>query len=335
MASPSSVLQLQSWLVPAGPAARRIAELWWPLLVLAVAITIIVLGVLVAALFRRREGGRGHDRTDDTVMASPDSAADRRGTRLILLGGAVVPAVILIGIYVFSLLTMRAIDAGHASPGAFHVDVTGKQWWWHVAYPDSLASNVFVSANEIRIPAGQRVVVRLASDDVIHSFWVPELQGKTDLIPGRRTVTWIQADTPGVYRGQCAEFCGVQHARMRFVVIAMAPDDFAGWLAEQRRPAREPRTDGERRGREVFLSSGCLLCHAIRGTPAGGDGTGPDLTHVAGRTTLAAGLLPNTPGHLAGWITNPQQLKPGALMPRVPLEPDALHALVAYLQSLR
>jgi cytochrome c oxidase subunit II len=178
------------------------------------------------------------------------------------------------------------------------------------------------------------VLLRLTSHDVIHSFWVPNLQGKRDLIPGHETSLWLQADHPGVFRGQCAEFCGHQHAHMAFLVIAEPPDQFAAWLEQQRRPAVPPTDAASKRGQEVFLSGACVLCHAIQGTAALAD-VAPDLTHVAGRRTIAAGTLPNSRGHLAGWIVDPQQIKPGNKMPPNNLGGQDLQALLAYLGSLR
>jgi cytochrome c oxidase subunit 2 len=189
------------------------------------------------------------------------------------------------------------------------------------------------TANELHIPAGQRVRLRLTSRDVIHSFWVPALQGKMDMIPGRTTETWLRAERPGLHRGQCAEYCGHQHARMALWVVVDSPDGFAAWLAQERRPAAEPLDAEAQRGRAVFQAQACAGCHAIRGATVGVGG--PDLTHVANRRTLAAGTLDNVPGNLAGWIADPQAHKPGNLMPRVPLRAPDLHALVAYLGTLR
>jgi cytochrome c oxidase subunit 2 len=169
---------------------------------------------------------------------------------------------------------------------------------------------------------------------VIHSFWVPSLQGKLDLVPGQVNTTWIQADSAGVYRGQCAEYCGLQHARMQFRVVALPPSDFEAWVDAQQSPAVQPGDSASQAGQRVFMTSGCSFCHAIRGTPARAT-AGPDLTHLASRRTLAAGTLPNTKGHLAGWIGNPQAIKPGNLMPQIPLSPAELRALLAYLGTLR
>jgi cytochrome c oxidase subunit 2 len=184
------------------------------------------------------------------------------------------------------------------------------------------------------VPVGRPVVVELRSADVIHGFWIPNLGVKRDLIPGETTSIWFQADAPGVYRGQCAEFCGHQHAKMALLVVAEPADSFAGWLARQRDSASTPADSLARRGQEVFLASSCVMCHAIQGTPAGSR-VGPNLTHLAGRGTLAAGTLPNTRGNLAGWILDPQRIKPGVRMPPNEIAPDDLHALLAYLEGLK
>jgi cytochrome c oxidase subunit 2 len=262
----------------------------------------------------------------------PTPVDDRRSVVAVLILGAAAPA--LVGVLLV-VMTLRGLAA--LSPvGAAHdltVEVTGHQWWWEIHYPGSAADEAVTTANELHIPAGRRVRVRLASRDVIHSFWVPALQGKMDLIPGRTTETWLQADRPGTYRGQCAEYCGIQHARMALWVVVDSPVDFAEWLARERRPATEPLEELSRRGRTVFLAQSCAGCHAVRGTTVGVGG--PDLTHVASRRTLAAGTLDNVPGNLAGWVADPQSFKPGNLMPRVPLNTSDLHALVAYLGTLR
>jgi cytochrome c oxidase subunit 2 len=214
------------------------------------------------------------------------------------------------------------------------VDVVGHQWWWEFEYHDVTPSDVFTSPNELHIPVGVPVVLKAMSTDVIHSFWVPNLMGKRDLIPGIVTNTWIQADEPGVYRGQCAEFCGHQHAHMAFEVVAEPMDKFQAWIRHQREPALEPSTDEEKRGKDVFMQSTCVTCHAIRGTDAGSH-VGPELTHVGSRLTLAAGTLPNARGHLAGWIANSQSIKPGNRMPPNALAAGDLQAVLAYVRSLR
>jgi cytochrome c oxidase subunit 2 len=217
------------------------------------------------------------------------------------------------------------------------VDVIGHQWWWDFQYRSDRPQELVSSPNELHLPVGVRVVLRAVSRDVIHSFWVPNLHGKRDLIPGQVTPLWLQADRPGVYRGQCAEFCGVQHAHMAFVVVAEPLDRFNAWLQHQRQPAPPPvaTDDGAvRRGHELFMQQPCVTCHAIRGTDAGAR-LGPDLTHVGSRMTLAAGALPNTPEHLSRWIAEAQSVKPGNRMPTISLGDDDRRALVAYLRSLQ
>jgi cytochrome c oxidase subunit 2 len=199
-----------------------------------------------------------------------------------------------------------------------------------VRYPAS----GFVTANEIHIPVGQPVRFELASEDVVHNLWVPELLGKFDLIPGKTNVTWIQADQPGEYMGLCAEYCGIQHARMRFVVIAVPPEQFAAWLDGQRQPAAAPTDSPQLRGQQVFLAADCGTCHTIAGTNIA-ERVGPDLTHLASRRTLGAGSLANNRGNLAGWLLNPQSIKPGNKMPPTALSGEDLQALLAYLESLK
>jgi cytochrome c oxidase subunit 2 len=191
-----------------------------------------------------------------------------------------------------------------------------------------------MTANEIHIPTNRPVVLKVTSRDVIHSFWVPNLQGKRDLIPGYTTALWVQASRSGVFRGQCAEFCGVQHAHMAFDVVAESDEEFARWLDARRQPGRDPPDATARKGRDVFMQTRCAGCHTIRGSDAAGQ-TAPDLTHIASRSTLGAGSLPNTPDNLAAWIRDPQRVKPGNQMPPNLLADDDLHALVAYLETLR
>jgi cytochrome c oxidase subunit 2 len=218
--------------------------------------------------------------------------------------------------------------------GPLRIDVTAQRWWWDVRYQDPVPSRGFTTANEIHIPVGRPVQLTLRSADVIHSIWVPNLQGKKDLIPGQANTLDLQADRPGVFRGQCAEFCGFQHAHMALYVVAEPADQFALWQERQRRPAPEPTTEQQRKGRDVFMASSCVLCHAINGTRAGGV-SGPNLTHVASRLSLAAGTLPNSRGHRAGWIVDPQLRKPGSNMPPNLLRGDELQALLSYLDILR
>jgi cytochrome c oxidase subunit 2 len=214
------------------------------------------------------------------------------------------------------------------------IQVVGHQWWWELHYPDAVPSQAITTANEIHIPVGRPVELELASRDVIHSFWAPSLHGKRDLIPGHGSRLVVQADRPGVLHGQCAEFCGLQHANMGFLVVAEPADEFEAWRAAQRRPPPAPADAVQARGPRVFLSAPCAMCHAVQGTPAGGQ-NGPDLSHVASRRRLAAGTVANTSESMSRWIADPHQLKPGTRMPPTALEPADLEALTAYLESLK
>jgi cytochrome c oxidase subunit 2 len=217
---------------------------------------------------------------------------------------------------------------------AVPIKVVGHQYWWEVQYPDSIAQNTVITANEIHIPVGKPIVMELASRDVIHSIWVPSLAGKKDLLPGYTRSLWFRADTPGVYRGQCAEFCGLEHAKMGMLVIAETQEHFDAWIAAQRSAAAPPSDSIAQRGKHVFEGTTCVMCHAISGTTAGAT-TGPDLTHIASRHTIAAGTLPNTEANLYSWISDPQRIKPGTLMPATKLDSRDMQALVAYLRQLK
>jgi cytochrome c oxidase subunit II len=217
---------------------------------------------------------------------------------------------------------------------AVTVDAVGHQWWWDFQYRDVSPAEFVSTPNELHVPVGQPIAIKAMSRDVIHSFWVPNLHGKRDLIPGQVTTTWIQGDRPGIYRGLCAEFCGHQHAHMAFAVVVEPAAKFKVWIDHQRQNAGDPINDNERRGQQVFLQSACATCHTIRGTSAASR-IGPDLTHVGSRMTLAAGTVPNTAAHLAAWLHDPQAVKPGSRMPRVPLADSDRTALVAYLRGLQ
>jgi cytochrome c oxidase subunit 2 len=275
---------------------------------------------------------RGRGREGDPPDLS-SLTRHERGPYLSVLWSVVISAILLLVLVVGSVVTDRAL-ARMSLADAVNIDVTGHQWWWDLRYRGANPSDTFTSANELHVPVGRPIVIRLESSDVIHSLWVPTLSGKKDLIPGRTTTLQFRADQPGRYRGQCAEFCGFQHAFMAFEVIADPPEQFDAWAAAQRQPAPEPTDATLRHGQEVFLRSACVMCHTIQGTDAGAR-TGPDLTHVGGRSTIAAGTLPNRPAELTRWIANPQDFKPGANMPATPLSSDDMGALVAYLGSLK
>jgi cytochrome c oxidase subunit 2 len=312
----------QSALHPSGPGAERIAQLWWLMLAVGCVVFLLVLAVLYRALTHR-----GHRAEPHNVGRDPAP------TKWVLAGGVALPTLVLVPLLIITLQILAALTPPK-DKGVLEVVITGWQWWWDVQYTGEKPASHLRTANELHIPVGRPVRLRLESHDVIHSFWVPSLQGKMDLVPGQVNTSWIQADTAGVYRGECAEYCGLQHARMQFRVIALPAEEFAAWRAEQQKPAVPAPDSVSQAGHAVFMTAGCALCHSIRGTSARSM-AGPDLTHFASRSTIAAGTLPNTRGHLAGWIANPQAIKPGNLMPRIPLRPKELQAVVAYLASLR
>ncbi|MDG2520684.1 cytochrome c oxidase subunit II [Caulobacter segnis] len=306
---------------PAGPFAGPIETVAWVLFVMAGVVLALVLAALGVALF------------------GPRPWRQRVGAeRLVWVGGLAFPVVVLTGLLIYGLSTTAKLSA-EPRPGEMRIRVTGEMWWWRVAYLDERGREVLQDANEIRIPVGRPVVLELESADVIHSFWAPRLGGKTDMIPGRRNFMRLQADAPGDYQGQCAEYCGGPHALMGLTVVALEPERFAAWRqmqAQEAKPVAAPQTAPLiERGRQVFDASGCGACHTIRGTDANGL-AGPDLTHVGGRRTLGAGILPNNQGTLAGWIADSQGIKPGNRMPSYPvLSGRDLRAVAAYLDSLK
>ena len=253
--------------------------------------------------------------------------------RLIVWGGIVVPAIILICALLFTLFVQSAVATPPATPVAT-IRIVGHRWWWQVIYTAQSPDQQVVTANEIHVPVGQPVRLELVSADVVHSFWVPKLAGKTDVIPGQQNTMWMQADKPGIYWGECAEYCGLQHTHMDLLVVAQSPADFRHWLDQQRQPPPPPTDPVTATGERVFTRQACAACHTVGGTPAMGT-IGPDLTHIASRRTIAAGTLPNTPGNLAGWIANAQGIKPGNDMPTMSLPPGDLQALVAWLETLQ
>ncbi len=307
---------------PAGPQAERIADMTWYLTAVGSAVFLVVTGFLLYAAWR------GHRREESA--AGPE--VERRITRWVV-GATAATTLILLATLVYNFYTGRAL-AAFADPGALTIRVTGQQWWWQVEYQDPVYSRRVLTANEIHVPVGRKVRLEVQSGDVIHSFWAPNLHGKLDLIPGYGGTTSFRVDRPGVYHGRCAEFCGLQHAKMDFLVIAEAPERFAAWYEQQLKAAAPPADSVQQKGQQVFLSKQCALCHTIRGTPANSR-VGPDLTHLASRRTIASGVLPNTRGHLAGWVLDPQRIKPGTKMPPNQLASDELHALLSYLQSLK
>jgi cytochrome c oxidase subunit 2 len=307
----------QSAMHPQGPRAEEIAQLAWMLFGLAAIVLAIVLVALLLALqgppgIRARIGGQG----------------------IVIAGGIVFPAVTLTVLLVYGVWLMRADVRAAENDNSQGIEVVGEQWWWRVAYAGA-GGSPFASANELRIPVGREIDLTLKSADVIHSFWVPSLAGKMDMVPGRTTRLRVRADRPGVFRGQCAEYCGGPHALMALPVIAMPAGEYDEWFARQAAPASEPTTAVEQRGQALFLAAGCGACHTIRGTPASGM-VGPDLTHVGSRRSLAAGTLAMTQANLVRFIVDGQHVKPGNLMPPFRIFSDAERdALAAYLLSLR
>jgi cytochrome c oxidase subunit 2 len=311
----------QSALDPAGPQAGRISGIWWLMFWVCSAVFVIVMAFLLFAVFRSRPKAEAAGEENDRDM-----------TRVVT--GAVAATVVIL--FVFLVVSYSVSRRVSSSPvtDPLTIKVTGYQWWWKVEYEDAVPSNIVTTANEIHIPVGQAVALKLKSRDVIHSFWVPNLHGKRDLIPGHEATIWLQADREGVFRGQCAEFCGYQHAHMAFVVVAEPTDQFYGWLDQQRKPAPHPADPAQARGQQVFLSKPCVMCHTIKGTPASAS-VGPDLTHLASRQSIAAGTLPNTRDHLAGWVVDSQSIKPGNRMPQNNLSSEDLQSLLTYLESLK
>ena len=317
---------VQPMLAPGGPQARSIAHLGWFVLITFGAVTVIMWTLVLWVAVRRRGTLAEH--------APHDAPTDKS---FVVIAGFLIPATILCVIFVATLKTMREFPMGdderHA--GAPMITITGHQWWWEIDYEIGGVHDHVVDANELHIPAGRPIDIALRTHDVIHSFWVPRLLGKVDLVPGFDNHIRIQADQPGLYRGECGEYCGPQHAHMILLVDVQPQTEFDAWLAQARQPAAAPAGDVAQRGQQVFLSSACVLCHTIRGTDAHGL-VGPDLTHLASRKGLAANSYPNSTAYLAGWVTHAQTMKPDAQMPNVTaFTGDDLRALVAYLEGLK
>ncbi|ESY53762.1 cytochrome C oxidase subunit II [Mesorhizobium sp. LNJC372A00] len=314
----------QSALDPKGPAASELAWLIWFFTALCAVVWVLVMIALVVPLMMR-------SRAQAEPLAIEAGADDRKLRAVMTAVG--LTAIVLIGLTLLSFFANRTL-AAIGSDAALTIRVTGHQWWWEVRYEDATPSRILTTANEIHIPAGEPVKLLLTSTDVIHSFWIPSLSGKLDLIPGHMNVLDLKADKPGVYRGQCAEFCGAQHANMGTFIIAEPRAKFDAWWNDQLQPAATPTGDEAKAGQDLFLKRPCVMCHRIGGTPAGGT-VAPDLTHIASRQTLAAGTLTMSRGNLAAWIADPQGIKPGSHMPVVELSGDELNAMVAYLEALK
>jgi cytochrome c oxidase subunit II len=294
----------QSSLDPHSSQASHLANLIWFFTVVCGLIWIAVVVALGIVLWRRRP----------LLDQQPEEEAplEFRRKTVVVTGLVVLTVIILVIFGLSSFYTTR--DFAWADTHTLTVKVTAQQWWWQVEYQNEDASQILTTANEIHIPVGRPVTLELDAVDVIHSFWVPNLMGKQDMIPGRKNFITIQADQPGLYRGQCAEFCGLGHAKMAFLIFAEPQDKFDAWRRHQLEAAKMPGAPQRKHGMDIFVHGQCASCHTISGTDAGG-ATGPDLTHVGGRATLAAGLLHNTPENLNRWLADPQELKPGSNMP--------------------
>lgn len=321
-----------SYLRTSGPRADPATDLMWGLIVLSLAVVgIITIAVVAGVLVRRRRG------SVESLAALP--AQRGAGGLAWFWVGMPLTAIALVGALAWTVAVLATIDSPKARP-RLTLEVTGRQWWWQVRYLSGDPAETFVTANEIHIPTGEPVLVKLVSADVIHSFWAPTLTGKTDAIPGQTNVAWLEADRPGRYHGQCAEFCGIEHARMGLDVIAEPPAAFEAWRRGQARPAAAAIAGPVAEGEKVFAGH-CAACHGVRGMNlpvvrrSGEDVVGPDLTHLMSRETLAAGTVPNTIGGLSGWIGNPQALKPGAKMPKTYLSGPQLSEVVRYLETLK
>jgi cytochrome c oxidase subunit II len=321
---------VQSALDPAGPNADNISKIWWLMFYVCTAVLIGVTVVLVLAITRNRSGSNVEDSAPELELSSKAEKSRRN----IIAAATAFTVVTLFVFLISSFFVGRGLTAELSAKQGVAIEITGHQWWWEIRYLNDDASNIFTTANEIHIPVNTAVQLTLKSGDVIHSFWVPNLNGKTDLIPGKTATTWIQADRAGTYRGQCAEYCGLQHAHMALVVIAESRDQFNSWLSSQIQSAQEPTSESAKRGQQIFMAGTCVMCHTINGTAAGSN-IGPNLTHVASRQTIAAATLLNHRDQLSQWIVDSQRIKPGNRMPPHNLSPEDLQAVVDYLQTLK
>jgi cytochrome c oxidase subunit 2 len=307
-----------------GDRADPVVGLTWGVLIISIAVSVIIAVLLSIAIWHRPGIEAPAPGATLEVQRRPGSM------RWVWIGVAGSSVVLLFSVAWTMEVLVKVTSP--ATPPALTIEVTGYQWWWQVRYLDSDPSQNFTTANEIHIPTGVPVMFRLVGGDVIHSFWVPALFGKTDVIPGQTNETWLEARAPGVYQGQCTEYCGLEHAHMAFLVIAQAPADFQQWRAHQLQSPAEPGSAQIIAGQSAF-DVHCGSCHAVRGTDAAG-ALGPDLSHLMTRRTLAAGTLPNDPIDLMRWVADPQALKPGSLMPRPELSSSELADVRAYMDTL-
>lgn len=317
----------QDVLAPAGIQSAHILHLWNLTLVVCGVVFALVLLALLAAVVRQRSRGRD-DPPDLSALTSPE-----RRTRHIVTAASAASVLVLVGLIVADVLTDRALSMLPVE-NPVRIELTGAQWWWQAVYPSADGRPGFATANELHVPVGRAVIISLKATDVIHSFWVPSLHGKKDMLPGIDSTIEFRADKDGIYRGQCAQFCGAEHALMAMLVVAEPAERYARWVAQQARPAMPTDDPVALHGLQTFEQSACAGCHTVRGTSASGS-MGPDLTHLMSRQTIGAGLLANTPPNLAAWVANPGALKPGTTMPAVPLSAEDRQAVVKWLVTLR
>jgi cytochrome c oxidase subunit 2 len=327
LTSGCSYQHYQSAFGNAGADDHRFLILFAIFLIVCTVMYVAVIAFLIAGTLRRRRAG------DANVVESGRHHRSHPSMRTGLIAWGAIVTTGLVALAIASFFTDRSI-AGTAAHEKLSITVTGNQWWWDVTYNSNDASKTLRTANELHVPVGVPTRIILRSNDVIHSFWLPSLAGKQDLIPGRETDITIVPEKVGIYRGQCAEFCGAQHAHMAFVVNVESYPDFIKWWDRQLQNAPAPGTPLTQAGYNYVAQHECSMCHNISGTPVGGR-VGPDLTHLASRRTLAAGTMPMNTGNLYGWVADPQSLKPGTKMPTTGIEPNDLHAVVAYLETLK
>jgi cytochrome c oxidase subunit 2 len=325
---------VQSPYEPHGPAARSIASLSWFMTIMFLVISVIMWALIAFAFYRRRGTLKEHEPIDT-----------RGGEMWIAIGGAAIPLLILTLLFVLGLNLLRDFPIHGMHGAAMHaemqqsmkpdIQIIGHQWWWEIHYLNDDVSKEVTTANELHLPVGRSVNIQVETADVMHSFWIPALHGKVDLVPGMPNYIRLQASQPGSYTGQCAEYCGAEHSRMRLLAVAQAPDDYEAWLEGQRKPGSEPSNAEAKEGEKIFLAGPCSMCHSVRGTVAGGT-VAPDLTHIGSRKMIASDVYDNNDAYLEAWITHAQSLKPEAQMPNLTqFSGEQLQDLVAYLRQLQ
>lgn len=313
-----------NYLTSAGDKADAILPLTWGVTIISLVVIVIIWLLVVGAIWRRPGIA--------PQPAGSKIAIDERTSGLSWIWiGVGISSLVLLFTVVWTMTVLARVTSPSKKP-VLTIEITGHQWWWQVRYLSNDPSQVFVTANEVHIPVGEPVLLKLVGADVIHSFWIPALGGKTDTIPGQTNETWLEARSPGIYRGQCTEYCGLQHAQMATLLIADTPQSFAAWRSHQLQSAGRPSSGGQWAGLAHFTSH-CGSCHTVRGTDAAGM-LGPDLSHLMQRHTIAAGTLPNDPADLDRWISDPQSIKPGALMPKPELSPNERADVISYLKTL-